>query len=174
MLWRMTRSEHDKKKGAENKNAMKRLVRSGVPTGILAYRGEKAIGWCAVAPRQDYPALERSRVLKPIDEQSVWSVACLYIDKSNRGKGVSVEILRAAIRHVKKSGGEILEGYPVEPRKSEIPDVFAWTGIASAFISAGFAERGRGSETRPIMRYEISAKAKRHAGPHDKARNSDA
>lgn len=34
----------------------------------------------------------------------------------------------------------VLEGYPVEPKK-DMPDVFAWTGLAAAFEKAGFVER---------------------------------
>jgi len=36
-----------------------------------------------------------------------------------------------------------------------MPDVFAWTGFASAFKKAGFKEVIRRSETRPIMRYVV-------------------
>ncbi|MBW2486837.1 MAG: GNAT family N-acetyltransferase, partial [Deltaproteobacteria bacterium] len=61
----------------------------------------------------------------------------------------------AAVAHVKKQGGTIVEAYPVEPRKDRMPDVFAWTGLASAYAKAGFVECARRSETRPIMRYFI-------------------
>ena len=59
--------------------------------------------------------------------------------------------------YVRKHGGKIVEGYPVEPRKDERPDSFAWTGIASAFRKAGFVECERRSETRPIMRRDLAA-----------------
>ena len=36
-------------------------------------------------------------------------------------------------------------------------DVFAWMGLAETFRSAGFTEVLRRSETRPIMRREVSA-----------------
>ena len=49
----------------------------------------------------------------------------------------------------------IVEGYPIEPRKPEMPPVFAWTGVAAAFHRAGFTEVARRSETRPVMRYRI-------------------
>ena len=39
--------------------------------------------------------------------------------------------------------------------KDKMPDAFAWTGLASAFIKAGFKECARRSETRPIMRFYI-------------------
>lgn len=157
MLWRLTRSEFEQQKGAANKAAMRRLVDSGVVPGILAYDGDEPVGWCAVAPRTSYPGLARSRVLKPLDDQPVWSVSCLFIRKSHRRRGVSVELLRAAVEFVRGQGGAIVEGYPVEPRTEQVPEVFAWTGLVRSFEKAGFTERHRWSDTRPIMRCEILA-----------------
>ncbi len=56
---------------------------------------------------------------------------------------------------MKRCGGKILEGYPVQARGSKLPAVFAYTGLASAFRRAGFRECARRSPTRPIMRYRI-------------------
>ena len=69
-----------------------------------------------------------------------------------------MKLLRAAIEYVGKQGGNIVEGYPVEPKKAHIPDGFAYTGLASTFRKAGFVEVLRRSETRPIMRYMIEKK----------------
>ena len=157
MLWRLKRSEFEKQKGDKNKAAFKAVVDSGEAPGILAYANGNAIGWCAVAPRESYPALDRSRVLKRIDDKPVWSIVCLFIAKDYRRKGVSVELLKAAAQYVRKRGGRLVEGYPVEPRKDAMPDVFAWTGVASAFLKAGFVESARRSETRPIMRRDLAA-----------------
>src|SRR3989304_567535 len=70
-------------------------------------------------------------------------------------KGVSVKLLSACIEYVKEKGGKVLEGYPIEPKKGRIPEVFAWTGLANTFKTTGFVECVRRSETRPIMRYYI-------------------
>ena len=71
-------------------------------------------------------------------------------------KGVSTELLRAASEYAKSQGAELVEGYPVEPTSDkDIPPVFAWTGIPTAFIRAGFKEVMRRSPTRPIMRKEL-------------------
>jgi hypothetical protein len=48
-----------------------------------------------------------------------------------------------------------VEGYPEEPRSGSAPDLFVFTGLASAFRQAGFVEVLRRSETRPIMRFTI-------------------
>jgi GNAT superfamily N-acetyltransferase len=152
MWWRLKRSEFEKKKGAGNKRAMKAIVRKGAVPGILAYVGKEPVGWCAIAPRDDYGTLERSRILRPVDDQPVWSVVCFFVERGHRGSGVSVELLRAAVAHAKRHGARIVEGYPVEPTKDRMPDAFAWFGLASAFERAGFKEVARRSPTRPIMR----------------------
>jgi GNAT superfamily N-acetyltransferase len=156
MWWRLRRSEFEKQKGEGNRRAMKAFVDSGGVPGILAYAGDEPVGWCSVAPREDYPVLDRSRILKRVDNAPVWSVVCFFIDKKHRGKGLTVHLLKAAVDYVKEMGGRVLEGYPIEPKKSPMPAVFAYTGLASAFRKAGFDEVARRSETRPIMRCSIS------------------
>ena len=154
--WRLRRSEFERQKGEGNRKAMKAIVDSGEVPGILAYAGNVPIGWCSVAPRPTFPVLNRSRILKKIDESPVWSIVCFFVDKNYRNKGLSVQLLQAAIEYVKKRGGTVLEGYPVEPKKDKMPAGFAWTGLASAFRKAGFLEVTRRSETRPMMRFFIS------------------
>ena len=155
MWWRMKRSEFEKQRGDGNRRAMRRIVRSGEVPGILAYAGPEPVGWCSVAPRERFPALERSRVLKPVDNASVWSIVCFFISKAHRDRGLSAKLLLAAIEYVRERSGKILEGYPIEPKKDRMPPAFVWTGLASAFKGSGFTEVARRSETRPIMRYRV-------------------
>jgi len=155
MYWRRSRPEFEKGKGAGNRRAMKALVDGGTEPGILAYAAKRVVGWCSVAPREEFIRLASSRILKAVDEISVWSVSCLFIDRDYRNRGVSVALLRAAIDFVRARGGTVVEGYPVEPKSAAMPPAFAWTGIAAAYRRAGFREHRRGSATRPIMRYEI-------------------
>ena len=155
MLWRCTRKEFDQQKGEDNRQAMHTIVTSGEIPGLLAYSEKRPVAWCSVAPRENFPALERSRVLKKIDDEPVWSISCFFIQKDFRKQGLSVRILEAAVDYVRKQGGKIVEGYPVEPTKGKTADVFAWTGLATFFKKAGFVECARRSETRPIMRFFI-------------------
>ncbi|MEW5995283.1 MAG: GNAT family N-acetyltransferase, partial [Candidatus Zixiibacteriota bacterium] len=137
--------------------AMKKIVNSGAVPGILAYDGNEPVGWCSVGPREGFPVLDRSRVLKRIDDAPVWSVVCLFIAKPYRKTGLSTKILKAAINYAKKNGGQIIEGYPFDltGKKSPLPDAFVWTGLASAYRRAGFVEVERRSPTRPIMRRHL-------------------
>ena len=155
MWWRQTQAEYERNKGEPNRRAMKRIVDSGRVPGILAYDRGRPVGWCSVGPRESYPRLERSRILKKIDDRPVWSVVCFYVARSHRRRGLAIELLRAAVRYAAEHGGRIVEGYPVEPRKESAPDVFLYHGLASQFRQVGFREAARRSQTRPIMRYRI-------------------
>ncbi|MBN2070562.1 MAG: GNAT family N-acetyltransferase [Candidatus Krumholzibacteriota bacterium] len=159
MLWRLPPKQFRAGKGEGNRLAMKALVDAGEVPGILAFDGDRPVGWCAISPRESYCALERSRILSPVDDRPCWSVTCFFIEKSYRKKGVSTELLKAAIEYARSRGAKIVEGYPVEPSSGkEIPPAFAWTGIPAAFIRAGFTEVARRSPARPVMRVEIDRK----------------
>jgi len=155
MYWRINSAAWEKQKGKPNKRAMRKIIFSDTIPGIIACHNNEPVGWCSVAPREEFSRLENSRILKPVDENTVWSVVCFFIHKNYRKKGLSTALLNAAKKFVKSSGGKIIEGYPVEPKKDKMPDAFAWTGISAAFETAGFKEVARRSETRPIMRYYL-------------------
>ena len=155
MWWRLPRSQYTAQKGQANKAAFLAIMSSGEIPGLLAYRDGQPIAWCALAPRESYPALERSRTLKRIDDEPVWSITCLFVAKPFRGQGVMLELLRAAVAYAKEQGATIVEGYPFEPQEARVPDIFGATGIVSTFRKAGFVEVFRRSESQPIMRYHV-------------------
>jgi GNAT superfamily N-acetyltransferase len=155
MWWRLSAKEFEASKGEPNRRAMRKLVKSGQIPGIIAYLDGEAVAWCSVAPRSHFPRLERSRILKPVDAEPVWSIVCLFITKSHRKKGISVRLLKAAASFARKNGAKVVEGYAVDPRKGKTPDTFAYHGPVSAYRGAGFAEVARRSPTRPIMRKQL-------------------
>jgi GNAT superfamily N-acetyltransferase len=155
MAWRLARKEWEAGKGAGNKKALKKIVAKGEIPGIIGYVNDEPVAWCAVAPREVYSALERSRVLKPIDDEPVWSISCLFVLKPYRRKGISAQMLEGAVAFAKSCGARIVEGYPIEPFSVRTPDPFIWTGTPSAFRKAGFKEAARRSKTRPIMRRRV-------------------
>jgi len=156
MWWRVEQRKFEAQKGEGNRRAMKRIVGSGRVPGILAYHNDRPVGWCSVAPREEFPRLERSRILKPVDDEPVWSVVCFFIAKDYRRRGLSVHLLQAAVDYVREQGGKIVEGYAVDPKKDKMSDLFAYHGLAAAFRKVGFREVARRSETRPIMRLAVA------------------
>ena len=153
--WILKRSEYNElRKTGKTKNVFKNIVKKGPPPGILAYDNENTVGWCAIQPRDNYPVLQNSRILKPVDDKPVWSIVCFYIQKEYRKHGLTTLLINEAVKFAKTKGAKIIEGYPVEPKKETAP-VFIYTGVASSFLKAGFKEVARRSETRPIMRRNI-------------------
>jgi GNAT superfamily N-acetyltransferase len=150
MWWRLPRAQFQQQAGQKNKEALKAIVDSGEPPGLLAYAEGEAIAWCSVGPRPVFGALERSRTLKRVDDAPVWSVVCFFVAKPYRARGVMVPLLTAAVEYARARGAKIVEGYPVEPTQRLTGDR-GYTGVASAFRRAGFVEVLRRGD-RPIMR----------------------
>ncbi len=164
MVWRRPHKEYVAGKGAGNRRALRKLVVSGQVPGILAYDGNRPVGWCSVAPRETFTYLQKSRSLASVDDRPVWSVTCLFIDKEYRRQGVAVALLRAACDYVRSQGGKIVEGYPSIARK-RLPDPWVWTGVLPAFLRAGFKEVKRPSTSRAIVRRRLRGAESRKLRP---------
>jgi GNAT superfamily N-acetyltransferase len=156
MWWRLTRREFEAQQGEGNRQAMKAIVDSGEVPGILAYSQGEAVGWCSVAPRERFGSLERSPVLKRLDDRPVWSIVCLFVAKGYRGQGVAEDLIRAAVEYVRQQGGQVVEAYPTVPRAGRLPPVSSFMGLPRIFERLGFEERARPSKSKVIMRYEVT------------------
>ncbi|MCH7691501.1 MAG: GNAT family N-acetyltransferase [candidate division Zixibacteria bacterium] len=152
MHWRLKQSEYDKSKGAGNKRAMKRLIKTDRPPGIIGYLKNEPVAWCCVGPRDSFPKLERSRTLKPIDDQPVWSILCLFVAKTFRNAGLSSQVITAAAEYAFSKGAKIVEGYPYVTGNKKWADPFVFTGLASSFKRAGFKIVAKPSKSRRIVR----------------------
>ena len=154
MWFRLRRKEFAQNSGKQNRQAMKEIVDSGEPPGLLACVDGEPVGWVSLAPRDKFTHLERSRTFKRVDDQPVWSIVCFFVAKPYRGQGLMEKLLEAAIRYAADRGAKIVEGYPVEPGE-RLSGYSGYTGIVSTFRKAGFAEVLRRADRRPIMRYAI-------------------
>ncbi len=154
MYWRISRAVCQRNYGEGNKQFLKQIVESGKIPGILAYLNGKPVGWCSVAPRQDFPVLGRSPTLKPIDDQPVWSIVCFFVSKPYRRGGLTHLLIKAAIEYAKEHGARIIEAYPIDPNAKSI-EYERYSGLITTFEKAGFKEVLRRSERRPIMRYHV-------------------
>jgi GNAT superfamily N-acetyltransferase len=155
MWWRLSRREFEEKHGEKNRLEMKAIVESGEIPGILCYEDGKTVGWCSVAPRDHFPSLNRSPVLKRIDDTPVWSIVCFFVAAEHREKGLIQRLLRGAIDYVQSQGGKVIEAYPTIQKGDRLPPVSIFMGSPSMFEKAGFIECARPSKRKIIMRYNI-------------------
>lgn len=151
MRWRLTSTQYQCSTKESRIAALDELVRQRTPVGILAYIHNEPVGWCSVAPRESFAALERFRALPRLDTAPAWSLVCFFVSSQVRRHGITLELLRAAIAYARSQGATIIEGYPVEPG----PRLYTYMGAPSTFLAAGFTEVTPPGYTRTVMRYIV-------------------
>jgi GNAT superfamily N-acetyltransferase len=134
-----------------NRAELEALVDAGTPPGLIGYRGKTPVGWISLGPREDYAKLRRSPVMKPVDDEPVWSIVCFVVPSEHRGQGVAHALLAGAIDYARKRGVRLLEAYPMD-RPARAGDETMWFGAKSMFDAAGFEEVARRKPQRPIVR----------------------
>jgi GNAT superfamily N-acetyltransferase len=152
MWWRQTRSEFEREHGTANRRAMKRIVDAGRVPGVLGYVDGEAIGWASIAPREEFASLERSPILRRLDDVPVWSLVCLFVKGGRRRQGVGQELIKCATSYAFSQGAVAVESYPTEPRGKTLSTASSFMGTPGMFSQAGFVECARPSKSRVVMR----------------------
>ena len=161
MWWRVPRGGAlwDAAKGAPNKAAFRRLVKSGAARGVLAFVGTRAVGWCAFGPRAEFPRTERVRAYRrATPDPEVWSINCFFIARDVRGTGVARALLAGAVRACRRAGATLVEGYPVTATRDghRVAPTFAWTGPRTIFDAEGFTIVQATVPERPLVQLRLS------------------
>lgn len=170
---------------ADRKALLKDRFDGGMPApGVLAYRDGTPVGWCAVEPRQCYPRILRSQVLKaagpdiagpagagpdspgePPEAAGVWSVSCFVVSPGHRRSGVAAALLGAAVEHATVHGAAVVEGYPVDAAKrpkAGAPDLYH--GTLRLFLAAGFEVVSDAVPGRALVRLRVGPQGTLTAG----------
>lgn len=74
MHWRLSTDEWMQNKGEGNKAAMRKLAHSDRPPGVVGYLNREPVAWCSFGGRADFPRMQRSTLLKPVDDEPVVSL----------------------------------------------------------------------------------------------------
>jgi GNAT superfamily N-acetyltransferase len=161
-FWRVAGSGWDNWTKARNQGVLESLAGGDPAPGLVAYLDGRAVGWVSVGPREDYPRLERSKVLARLDDKPVWSIVCFVVSRTHRGQGIARALLDAAVDYAREHGATLVEAYPVDPSRGRVPAASAYMGPLGMFEDAGFAvvERRQwnaASPIRPIVRRRIRA-----------------
>ncbi|MEM1316346.1 MAG: GNAT family N-acetyltransferase, partial [Pseudomonadota bacterium] len=130
-------------------------IAEGPPPGVLAYRGDAAVGWAQCSPRAEVPRYNAARMAKPVpgaDLEKTWALICFFIRKDARGEGLMTALAEAACRLAADHGAQAVEAAPLEPRR-ELQWGEGYVGVASALARAGFEVVERRSDLRPFMRW---------------------
>ena len=157
MYWR-TGMGYRRRPREENREALRQIVQSGPPPGLLAFDGELPVGWCQLTPRGALPWLDRARFSHPVDDLPVWSISCFYVRRGHRRQGVASALVAAALEVARRAGAPALEAYPVDTRVAGASSNI-FTGTTGMFARAGFKTVVYRTASRPIMRYDFQTEA---------------
>jgi len=137
--WRLRSKDMAAAKVPQLRERLHDQARSSEPPGLVAFDGDRAVGWVSLGPRTDFERIVRSRVIPTIDSRPVWSIVCFAVSSTARGQGVARALLEAAIGYAGSRGADAVEAYPVAIEDGEAihPDA-AFTGTLPMFERAGF------------------------------------
>ena len=154
MWWRSYPKDYKKNAGERNEYALKALVDSHQPVGLLGYINKEVVGWCSVAPREQLVRVGTSSAWRAVDDLPVWAISCFFIKKEYRGQQIAKQLLHHAVEFARKNGALAVEAYPKDlthATKRE-KDRSLYFGTTKMFEEAGFEEVKRRHPVFPIMR----------------------
>ena len=124
--------------GGSRERAMRALCEREHPPGVVTYRDGVPVGWCSISPRTEIPRLERSTLIRPVDDVPVWSIICLVVRGGRRRQGVVGHLLEGAVAYAAANGAPAVEAHPVDPGPRRMDTTMAFVGTRSMFERAGF------------------------------------
>lgn len=138
--WRLRSRDMAAAKVPQLRERLHDQATSAEPPGLVAFDGERAVGWVSLGPRTDFERIVRSRVIPTIDDRPVWSIVCFAVSDTARGQGVARSLLEAAVAYAAERGAPAVEAYPVAIDEGEaIHPGAAFTGTLPMFERAGFS-----------------------------------
>lgn len=150
--WRLRAKDFAALKVPQLRDRLHEQAASDEPPGLVAFDGDRAVGWVSLGPRTDFERIVRSKVIPTIDQRPVWSIVCFTVSDTARGRGVGRALLDAAIDRARERGVQALEAYPVVVDDGPPPSPeSAFTGTLPMFEQAGFrvvAERASDPSSR--------------------------
>lgn len=132
-------------------------VKQGPPPGVLAYTGDKAVGWLQVGPRAHIPEWNNPRRAStplpdaPAEDERNWAASCFFVRRGFRGKGVTGALLDGAVDFARQSGARLIEAAAMENREKRSAEGL-YVGPETVFQRAGFVEVARQKPGRPLLR----------------------
>ena len=139
-FWRLRSKDMAGLKVPELRERLHDQARSELAPGLVAFEGDRAVGWVSVAPRDDYQRVVFSKVIPKIDDRPVWSIVCFAVASTARGRGVARALLDAAVEFARSNGAEAIEAYPIalDPGAAIHPNS-VYTGTLTTFERVGFS-----------------------------------
>jgi GNAT superfamily N-acetyltransferase len=122
---------------AQRRQRKLKRVREGTAHAALVFDQDDCVGWCQFGAPDEVPRIKSRAVYEK--GQSVppaWRIACNFVGKGHRRRGVATAALAGALDLIAALGGGTVEGYP-EGAES-VPAGFLFNGALSTYERLGF------------------------------------
>ena len=122
---------------AQNCERKHERVRAGTAHAALVFEGDDCVGWCQFGTPDELPRIKsRAAYEKGVTDSPDWRIACCYVGKGHRRKGVATAALAGAVDLIAGLGGGTVEGYPEDA--GSVPAGFLFNGALSTYEKLGF------------------------------------
>jgi GNAT superfamily N-acetyltransferase len=112
-------------------------VRAGTTHAALVFDGDDCLGWCQFGSPEELPRIKsRAAYEKGLTTPPDWRIACNFVGKGHRRKGVATAALAGALELIAGLGGGAVEGYP--EAAGSVPAGFLFNGALSTYEQLGF------------------------------------
>ena len=129
-------------------------VKAGTAHAALVFEGGECVGWCQFGVPAEVPrvkngaAYEKGKTTEPD-----WRIACCYVGKGHRRRGVATAGLAGALDLIAGLGGGTVEGYPEDA--GSVPAGFLFNGALSTYEKLGFTRDRQIGKHRWVVRKTV-------------------
>jgi GNAT superfamily N-acetyltransferase len=149
----------DREHAACNRERKHDRVRAGAAHAALVFDGEECLGWCQFGPPAELPRIKSHAAYERTGSGTPdWRIACCYVGKGHRRKGVAAAALAGALELIAGLGGGTVEGYPEDA--AAVPAGFLFNGALSTYERLGFVRDRKIGKHRWVVTRAIGPAAR--------------
>ena len=118
------------------------LVRASRAHAALVFdENDQAQGWCQYGSPQELRLKHEREYAKAPPPPARWRIACIFVDKHHRGRGVARAALKGALTHIAAAGGGLVEAISEVTAGREAQARFLFSATVELFEHHGFTRQ---------------------------------
>ncbi|HEV2517841.1 MAG TPA: hypothetical protein VGV07_21495 [Devosia sp.] len=128
----------------QNRADKQARVERGEAHAALVFDGEICVGWCQFGSPAELPRIKARRAYEAEPTpRADWRITCLFVDKTQRRRGVAAAALAGALGEIARLGGGTVESFPEDTEGRSVSASFLHNGNLAMFEQAGFTRQRR-------------------------------
>ncbi len=136
-----------------NRERKHQRVQGGTAHAALVFDGDDCVGWCQFGRPDEVPRIKsRAAYERGLISLPDWRIACCFVGKGLRRRGVSVAAIAGAVEMIATMGGGLVEGYPED---ESVAAAFLWNGALSTYENLGFTRERQIGKHRWVVQQTV-------------------